>query len=156
MSAIALITGASGGVGRALAQRLQARGCLVAAVGREASRLDDVQAAARIVADVTTPEGAQLAMSACHQALGAAPAFLAHCVGSTLIAPLHRTRVEVYREVLRVNLDSAVFMLQAWLAGQKGTPGAAVLVSSVVARISASSKTTRIRTIDGIISNLCV
>ena len=139
MTAIALITGASGGIGRELAQQLRADGCRVAAVGRDAERLVDVPAAVRIAADTTTPDGAALAIAACKEALGAAPSLLAHCVGNTLIAPLHRTRVDTYREVMRVNLDSAVFMLQAWIASLKGGPGSAVLVSSVVARIGVAN-----------------
>ena len=139
MTSIALITGASGGIGRALASHLHAQGFHVAAVGRDTARLADVQASVRIAADTTTPEGAALAVSACQEALGAAPTLLAHCVGSTLIAPLHRTRLEAYREVMRVNLDSAVFMLQAWIAALQGLPGAAVFASSVVARIGVAN-----------------
>ncbi len=139
MHAIALITGASGGIGRALAQQLHAQGYQVAAVGREASRLAEVDAATRISADTTTPEGAALAIASCQEALGGAPTLLAHCVGSTLIAPLHRTRTEAYREVMRVNLDSAVFMLQAWITALQGAPGAAVFASSVVARIGVAN-----------------
>ena len=139
MTSIVLITGASGGIGRALARQLHARGCRIAAVGRDASRLADVDAAARIAADTTTPEGAALAVAACQEALGAAPTRLAHCVGSTLIAPLHRTRADAYREVMRVNLDSAVFTLQAWMAALQGGPGAAVFASSVVARIGVAN-----------------
>lgn len=136
---IALITGASGGIGRALAQQLHAQGWQVAAVGRDANRLAEVPAHARIVADTTTPEGAAQALAACQAELGATPDRLAHCVGSTLIAPLHRTRAEVYRELMRVNLDSAVFMLQAWLAARVGQAGAAVLASSVVARVGVAN-----------------
>ena len=139
MTKIALITGASGGIGRVLARQLHMQGCRVAAVGRDAGRLADVEAAVRIAADTTTPEGATLAMAACQEALGAAPTLLAHCVGSTLIAPLHRTRLEAYRELMRVNLDSAVFTLQAWIAALQGGPGAAVFVSSVVARIGVAN-----------------
>jgi NAD(P)-dependent dehydrogenase (short-subunit alcohol dehydrogenase family) len=139
MTSIALITGASGGIGRALARQLHGRGERVAAVGRDAGHLADVDAAVRIVADTTTPDGAALPIAACHEALGAAPALLAHCVGSTLIAPLHRTRLEAYREVMRINLDSAVFMLQAWIAALQGGPGAAVFASSVAARIGVAN-----------------
>ena len=139
MTAIALITGASGGIGRALARQLHAQGCRVAAVGRDASRLADVDADVRIAADTTTPDGAALAITACQEALGAAPTLLAHCVGNTLIAPLHRTGLDAYREVMRVNLDSAVFMLQAWIAALQGTPGAAVFASSIVARIGVAN-----------------
>jgi NAD(P)-dependent dehydrogenase (short-subunit alcohol dehydrogenase family) len=139
MTKIALISGASGGIGRALAHQLHSQGLQVAVVGRDADRLADVDAAVRIVADTTTPEGAALAVAACQETLGAAPSLLAHCVGSTLIAPLHRTRADAYREVMRVNLDSAVFMLQAWIAALQGGPGAAVLASSVVARIGVAN-----------------
>lgn len=139
MTSIALITGASGGIGRALARQLHAQGCRVAAVGRDANRLADVQADARITADTTTPEGAALAFAACREALGGAPTLLAHCVGNTLIAPMHRTRAETYREVMLVNLDSAFFVLQAWLGALQGIPGAAVFASSVVARIGVAN-----------------
>ncbi len=139
MTSTALITGASGGIGRALARRLTSQGHRVAAVGRDADRLADVAATLRVAADTTTPEGAAMAVAACQEAFGAPPTWLAHCVGSTLIAPLHRTRAEACREVIRVNLDSAVFMLQAWIAALKGEPGAAVFASSVVARIGVAN-----------------
>ncbi|MFM2448934.1 MAG: hypothetical protein RIS44_1384 [Pseudomonadota bacterium] len=139
MTSIVMITGASGGIGRALARQLHAQGHQVVAVGRDADRLSDVQAAVRISADTTTPEGAAWSITACQEALGAAPALLAHAVGSTLIAPLHRTKLEAYREVIRINLDSAVFMLQAWINALQGGPGAAVFASSVVARIGVAN-----------------
>ncbi len=139
MTKIALITGASGGIGRALAAQLHSQGYRIAAVGREAKRLSDITADARIESDTTTPEGAAMALASCTEALGAAPTLLAHCVGSTLIAPLHRTQSEAYREVMRVNLDSAVFMLQAWLTALRGEAGSAVFASSVVARIGVAN-----------------
>jgi NAD(P)-dependent dehydrogenase (short-subunit alcohol dehydrogenase family) len=139
MTTIALVTGASGGIGRALAQQLHAQGCRIAAVGREAGRLAGVDADVHIAADTTSSEGAARAIAACEETLGAPPTLLAHCVGSTLIAPLHRTRAEAYREVMRVNLDSAVFMLQAWIEALQGGPGAAVFASSVVARIGVAN-----------------
>jgi NAD(P)-dependent dehydrogenase (short-subunit alcohol dehydrogenase family) len=139
MNPTVLITGASGGIGRSLAQQLHTLGWRVVAAGRDADRLADVPAHLRIAADTTTPEGATHAIAATQEALGAAPSMLAHCVGSTLIAPLHRTKLEAYREVMRVNLDSAVFMLQAWIGGLQGGPGAAVFASSVVARIGVAN-----------------
>lgn len=139
MTSIALITGATGGIGRALARQLHAQGHRVAAVGRDAARLAQVEAELHIAADTTTPEGAAQALADCQATLGAAPTLLAHCVGSTLIAPLHRTRLETYRELMRVNLDSAVFVLQAWVGARKGEPGAAVFASSVVARIGVAN-----------------
>ncbi len=138
---IVLITGARGGIGRALASQLHAQGWRVAAVGRQASALADVPASLRIEADTTTPEGARLAVQACREQLGDAPTHLAHAVGSTLIAPLHRTRAEQWRELMRINLDSAGFMMGAWVDAvrEKPRPGAAVFVSSVVARIGVAN-----------------
>ena len=140
-SRIALVTGARGGIGREVVARLRAEGHTVAAVGRDAATLAEVPADARITADTTTPEGAAEAVAACTAQLGGPPALMAHCVGSTLIAPLHRSSAAQIRDVLRVNLDSALFMLQAWLEGVRtsGQPGAAVFVSSVVARIGVAN-----------------
>ena len=138
---VAIVTGARGGIGREVVARLRASGHRVAAVGRDAQTLAEVEADAHIAADTTTPEGAAAAVAACKAQLGNAPALLAHCVGSTLIAPLHRSSELQIREVLRVNLDSALFMLQAWIEGLRaaGQPGAAVLASSVVARIGVAN-----------------
>jgi NAD(P)-dependent dehydrogenase (short-subunit alcohol dehydrogenase family) len=138
---IALVTGARGGVGRALVARLRSGGHRVAAVGRDGMALADVPADAHIACDTSTAEGAAAAMAACRDQLGNTPSLLAHCVGSTLIAPLHRTSTAQIREVLRVNLDSALFVLQAWVEGLRAAaqPGAAVLVSSVVARIGVAN-----------------
>jgi NAD(P)-dependent dehydrogenase (short-subunit alcohol dehydrogenase family) len=60
-------------------------------------------------------------------------------VGSTLIAPLHRTRAESYRDVIRVNLDSAFFVSHAWLNALQSAPGSAVFASSVVSRIGVAN-----------------
>ncbi len=138
---IALVTGARGGIGREVTARLRASGHRVAAVGRNAPALADVEADAHIAADTTTVEGAAHAIAASIEKLGSAPTILAHCVGSTLIAPLHRTSAAQYREVMSVNLDSAVYVLQAWIAAMRGAGlrGSAVLVSSVVARIGVAS-----------------
>jgi NAD(P)-dependent dehydrogenase (short-subunit alcohol dehydrogenase family) len=138
---IALVTGARGGIGSALTARLRAAGHRVAAVGRDAASLAGVEADAHLAADTTTPEGAAAALAGCAAQLGGTPTLLAHCVGSTLIAPLHRTSVAQYREVMRVNLDSAVFVLQAWVEAMRasGQRGAAVLASSVVARIGVAN-----------------
>lgn len=138
---VALVTGARGGIGSQVVARLRSSGHRVAAVGRDAASLAAVEADAHLVFDTTTPEGAAEAVAACRSELGAAPTLLAHCVGSTLIAPLHRTSPAQYREVMRVNLDSAVYMLQAWVEAMRvaGAGGAAVLASSVVARIGVAN-----------------
>lgn len=140
--AIALLTGASGGVGQVLARELRQEGWTVVLVGRDLERLRAVYGAEApcIAADVSTPEGAKTALARCQEWVGL-PTALAHCAGTTLLSPLHRTPPEMYRACLSANLDSAFFTLGAFVEAlrQAREPGAAVLVSSVVARIGVSN-----------------
>ena len=142
MAAIALLTGASGGLGQALARELRQEGWTVALVGRDLERLRAAYGAEApcIAADVSTPEGAKRALEQCRELVGV-PTALAHCAGTTLLSPLHRTPPEMYRACLTANLDSAFFTLGAFVDAlrQAREPGAAVLVSSVVARIGVSN-----------------
>lgn len=135
-----LITGASGGLGRALAARLEQDGWWLALAGRDGKRLRDAHPGCEhplLVGDASTPEGAADLLAQCQTYYGQPPDALAHCVGSVLVAPLHRTSVEQYRACMRANLDSAFHTLAAWVAAQReaGRPGAAVFVSSAAARI---------------------
>lgn len=142
MTAIALVTGASGGLGQAVARELREQGWTVALVGRDLARLRAAfgAEAACIAADVSTPDGARTAVAQCQRELGL-PTALAHCAGTTLLAPLHRTAPEMYRSCLTANLDSAFFTLGAFMDALREArqPGAAVLVSSVVARIGVAN-----------------
>jgi NAD(P)-dependent dehydrogenase (short-subunit alcohol dehydrogenase family) len=134
-----LITGASGGVGSALGARLESAGWKVFRVGRDATRLPDGSGV--LVADVSTSEGAKAAVEAATAFLGAPPTALAHCAGSTLIAPIARTPEAQYRAVMAANLDSAFFTAQAWVAAALAAkqPGRALFFSSVVAGIGVAN-----------------
>jgi NAD(P)-dependent dehydrogenase (short-subunit alcohol dehydrogenase family) len=139
MSSTILITGASGGVGSALAERLEHHGWQVFRVGRDGARLPP--GSASFAADVSTSEGARAAVEAASAHFGAPPAALAHCAGSTLIAPIARTGETQYRAVMAANLDSAFFAAQAWVAARLAArqPGRALFFSSVVAGIGVAN-----------------
>jgi NAD(P)-dependent dehydrogenase (short-subunit alcohol dehydrogenase family) len=142
MAAIAVVTGASGGLGQAMVRELRQDGWTVALVGRDRERLQvtfELDGPC-IAADVSTPEGARTAVESCQREVGL-PTALAHCAGTTLLAPLHRTSPEMYRSCLAANLDSAFYMLGAFVDALREArqPGAAVLVSSVVARIGVAN-----------------
>ena len=137
---IALIPGAAGGLGRAVLTRLAARGVTCAAVSRSADRLVDVEAGARICADVSTFDGAVTAVAQCREQLGL-PTLLVHCPGTILLAPAHRTSEAQWRATLAASLDSAFFTLRAWTAAllEAKSPGAAVFVSTVAAQIGVAN-----------------
>jgi NAD(P)-dependent dehydrogenase (short-subunit alcohol dehydrogenase family) len=136
---IAMVTGASGGLGSAVSNRLTASGWQLALVGRDGSKLADREKKGVLIveADVGTPEGAQAAIETCVGEFGGPPQALAHCAGAVLIQSLHATKPEQYRDCLRANLDSAFFMLSAFIGAlvKARTPGSAALVSTVAARI---------------------
>ena len=141
MSKIALITGASGGLGKACAAQLEASGWRLALISRDISALAETADRAVIESDVTTAHGARNAIEHATDRFSAAPTALINCAGNTLITPFQRTTAEQYSQCLRANLDSAFFALQAFTGAllKAGQPGAAVLVSSVVAGTGTSN-----------------
>lgn len=139
---IALIVGAAGGLGRAVASVLATQGWTLALVSRGQARLEQAfpDERVRIVADASTADGARQAVSACAAQIGV-PNALINCAGGTLIAPLHRTSEQQMRACMSANLDTAIFALGAFVEALRGAqqPGAAVLVSSVVGHIGVAN-----------------
>ena len=137
----ALITGARGGVAHALAAKLRSMDFRLALVSRDISTLSSHADDLLVQADVSSFAGAQLAFKTVVDAFGAPPEALAHCAGSTVIAPLARTKEEQYRACMAANVDSAFFCTQAYLAALSDAkqPGAVVLFSSVVASMGVSN-----------------
>jgi NAD(P)-dependent dehydrogenase (short-subunit alcohol dehydrogenase family) len=139
-----MITGASGGLGRAVAEELARDGRQLALVTRHVSRLvrhPGQQQVYWIEADVSTAEGAQRAVEQCTALTGQTPEALVNCAGSVFLKPLHRTTTQQYRDCVSANLDTGFYSLQAFVAGCLGArqAGVAVLVSSVTARIGVSN-----------------
>ncbi|NNG12715.1 MAG: SDR family oxidoreductase [Halobacteria archaeon] len=138
---IALVTGGLGGVGQSTVARLSREGWRVVVTtrgqqdtlpGRDTTDADKI-----VIADVSTPEGALLAVQECSRYYGQPPGGLVNCAGSVVVSPLHHTSESTYRQCLQANLDTAFFSLQAFTSAcmEANVPGAAVLVSSVAARI---------------------
>lgn len=136
-----LVTGASGGIGSALCSQLFAAGHTVVAASRDLDRLANIEATHKISGDSTTEDGAGKLLEDAADVAGETPFGLAHCVGNTLLTPLHRTRSAAWTETLKANLDSAFHILHGWinqrLSAKAG--GSAMLASSVVARIGVAN-----------------
>jgi len=114
---VALITGATGGLGQVLAKHLAASGWSLVVVGRAHSRLSEVfgDAHLQVEADCSVDAGARQMADALrhHQVV---PAAFAHCVGNIRLGALHRLSQADIDSVLRANLMSAILSLQAYLA----------------------------------------
>lgn len=144
MKNIAMITGASGGLARSVADHLLDRGWQLALVSRDLEKLGDHPATSSsclIEADVSTADGAADALACCVETTGRSPTVLVNCAGSVLMTPLHRTREVQYRQCMQANLDTSFYSLSAFIDSclNAKQPGAAVLVSSVTARIGVSN-----------------
>lgn len=139
MSELALITGCSGSLGASVAQRLAASGYRLVLTGRDEEKLNGnpITDALKISADLALPEAVEQLFHEIDSHYGESPSLLAHCAGSIVIRPMHRTTQEQYRTCLQNNLDSAFFTLQKFIQGllDHKTCGSAVLVSSVAGRI---------------------
>src|SRR6478609_7435433 len=82
-----LITGANGGIGRALATEFTRRGHRVVATARDPRRLDDLDVAARLALDVTDDDSVAAAIAAA----GDVDILIANAaVEATPLAELHR------------------------------------------------------------------
>ena len=138
MSEIALITGAAGGLGQAVARRLAGEGWSLIVAGRSAERLASAYGAShlQIEADCSTVEGARRILEIARER-SQTPTRLAHCVGNIRLGALHRMKESDFLDCLNANLISAFHMLAAFVGAlrEAGLPGAAVLVSSAAARI---------------------
>ncbi len=118
---VALVTGASSGIGRAVALGYAAEGAAVALVARRARLLQEVAREVErrggrglaVPADVSDEGQVAAAMEAALEAFGRIDILLNNAGVLQRAAPLHRTAVEEWDRVLAVNLRGAFLVLRA-------------------------------------------
>ncbi|MEE1822112.1 SDR family NAD(P)-dependent oxidoreductase [Streptomyces sp. BE20] len=134
MTRTALITGAAGGIGRAVAARLVADGLRVAGLDRTDPRLPGVTFHR---ADVTDPAQVAAAVGRAVEELGGIDV-LVTCAGITEGGPLHLTTDEEWQRVLSANLGSVFLCVREVLPTMMAAgSGAVVTVGSVLHRTGA-------------------
>jgi 2-deoxy-D-gluconate 3-dehydrogenase len=157
----ALVTGASRGIGRAIAVGLAQAGADVALSARDEARLDEVRGevealgrrALVVPADLTdADECARLAATALDR-LGQLDVLVNNAGGSSFMGPFTELRFRGWEKVMRLNVDAVVHLTQAVgrhmlerrtgsvinvasVAGLKGTPELAPYGASKAALIS--------------------
>ncbi len=139
---VALITGASRGIGRAIAIEVCRQGADVALVGRDRVALDETAAEcanARVgataevfIADVADPSAVEGAVNATLERFARVDFAIANA-GVSIDSLLVRLKPEVIEQTLAVNLKSAFYLCSAVARPMmKQRAGAIVLVSSIV------------------------
>jgi 3-oxoacyl-[acyl-carrier protein] reductase len=133
---IALVFGATGGIGSALSRRLRLSGFHLALAARDPDRLHTLArelAALEVLGDVTTAETVDAAFNTVQNQLGSPPSAVALCVGSILLKPAHLTSDADWDKTLALNLTSAFRVVRAAARVMASTGGSVALVSSVAA-----------------------
>ena len=138
-----LITGASAGLGAALAQALAAQGARLTLMARRADRLQEVVEACQevggkaqaVVGDVTQPEDGVRLTQVALEAYGAIDGLIANA-GLSMWARFDEVEdVSVFRRLMEVNYLGAVHCLHPAMPHLKKSRGMFVAISSIQGRI---------------------
>jgi len=137
---IALVTGASRGIGLAIARSLAQDGARVAGIGRSAATLETAmrnlggaEQALALVADLTQPTAIDTCLRAVEETWGF-PSIVVHAAGSGGFATVDRLSVEEWDAGRAINLDALVSLSLAVLPrmAQRGH-GHFVAINSIAA-----------------------
>jgi NAD(P)-dependent dehydrogenase (short-subunit alcohol dehydrogenase family) len=113
----ALVTGASRGIGAAIAAAFVRAGARVAVNSRGAEQLrktaDEVGAAVVLPGDVTDEQAAQEVVAGAIEGLGQLDVIVNNVGGNGVMVPFPQLRFAGWTKVMRLNVDSAVHVLQA-------------------------------------------
>jgi len=137
---LAIVTGASRGIGRTLAIRMAREGYVVACLARSKVDLDALAAEHEhlhaVVADVTDAEGLEAAIDGVLDAHGPC-VVLVNNAGYGLRAAVEEIPLDQFRRQMEVNVFSCVRLIQKVLPGMRAARnGCIVNVSSVAGRIA--------------------
>jgi NAD(P)-dependent dehydrogenase (short-subunit alcohol dehydrogenase family) len=137
----AVVTGASRGIGRAIALRLAEAGADVALWARDATALHDVAGeiaalgarAEAFVCDVADAGAVDRAAERVRQIL-APVTIVVNNAGAVLRKPTHAISNDEWRRVMAVNLDGTFFVTRAFLPDLTKARGRVINISSIAGR----------------------
>jgi short-subunit dehydrogenase len=128
-----MVTGASSGIGHAIARALLTDGLHLYLVGRDANRLNQLarscpERTTVVPADLATPDGITTAA----KAAGARLHVLVHSAGAYLRAPATALSAEQWEHLDRLNLYAPILLTAACRAALRATGGDVVFINSSV------------------------
>ena len=140
-SRVAVITGASSGIGAATARALAAAGLNLALLARRKEKVDELagelstagRRAIAIKADVTDRDSLLAAATTVRDELGGADV-LVNSAGQMLLAPFSSDRIEETRQMVETNLLGAMTATEVFLDQLRDGGGDLVNISSVAGR----------------------
>jgi short-subunit dehydrogenase len=135
---VVFLTGASAGIGAALARELARRGADVALAARRLDRLEALAAelqgqgnkALALACDVTRDGDLERAVAATHEALGRVTVSVANA-GFGVAGPVERLTVDDYRRQFETNVFGVLRTVWATLDDVKGARGRVAIIGSV-------------------------
>ena len=131
-----LVTGASSGIGRAVAELCVAQGARVLATGRRAEALDELDGVRRFACDLLEPGAPEACVAACVEGMDGLDGVV-HAAGTVLRGEDPRSTPDAQiDDVLGTNLALPLRVARAAL-GALGRGGSIVLLSSQLGRIGA-------------------
>jgi len=135
---VAVVSGATGGIGLAVAERLAGAGARVVVVARSIARVREVAAQLRgvpVAADVATEDGVDRIRTAVDELGGDGADIVVHAAGAFELAPLAETSIEAFDRMVAVNLRGAFLLIRAFLPGMlERRTGHLVTIGSIAGR----------------------
>ena len=132
-----LVTGASSGLGRAIATACAKRGASVVLAGRDVARLDETRGALAgsghhsVSADLVDADGRDRVVAECGAVDG-----VVHSAGVSRLSPIRMANAQHLADVWRINYEAPVLLTQKLLAkNQVKASGSILFLSSIAAFI---------------------
>lgn len=139
--AVAIVTGASRGIGLGIAERLVSEGARVVITARNQGALDEAVAhlggpekAVAVAGNAADPQHQEAAIAAAKEHFGTASLLVNNTGINPAFGPLLDTDIDVARKIMETNVFGAFSWAQKAIAaglGRNGTPGAIVNIASI-------------------------
>lgn len=138
-NALAVVMGATGGIGSQIARQLSSQGWDLLLVARNEDRLqslaNELGDCDYMAADLTQPNEVTKIFEASQKISTAEHVALAHCIGSIVLKPAHLISDQVWHDCLNLNLNSAFYVLREFTKNRRQGSSSMLFFSSAAASV---------------------